>query len=114
MIFFLLSGKFLGRYFFKSEMAGDFIITLAWICPFLYLNSTLHSILNGLGRTSTGFVNNLIGIMIRIFFILVFVPRVGIQGYLWGILGNQLFVAFLNVNALKADGGLCRMDAGIH
>lgn len=114
MIFFLLSGKFLGRYFFKSEMAGDFIITLAWICPFLYLNSTLHSILNGLGRTSTGFVNNLIGIMIRIFFILVFVPRVGIQGYLWGILGNQLFVAFLNVNALKADGGFCRMDAGIH
>lgn len=114
MIFFLLSGKYLGRFFFKSEMAGDFIITLAWICPFLYLNGTLHSILNGLGRTSTGFINNLIGIMIRIFFILVFVPRVGIQGYLWGILGNQLFVAFLNVGALREDGGLYRPDARIH
>lgn len=101
--FFLLTGKYLGRFFFKSEMAGDFIITLAWICPFLYLNSTLHSILNGLGRTAAGFVNNLIGIMIRIFFILACVPRVGIQGYLWGILANQLFVAFLNVNALKEE-----------
>ena len=41
--------------------------------------------------------------MIRIFFILTFVPRFGIQGYLWGILSNQLFVAFLNVNALKEE-----------
>lgn len=105
-IFFLFAGKYLGIFFFKSEMAGDFIITLAWICPFLYLNSTLHSILNGLGRTGAGFINNLIGIMIRIFFILTCVPRVGIQGYLWGILANQLFVAFLNVNALKEEGKL--------
>ena len=102
-LFFLLTGKYLGRFFFKSEMAGDFIITLAWICPFLYLNSTLHSILNGLGKTASGFINNLIGIMIRIFFILACVPKVGIQGYLWGILANQLFVSILNINALKEE-----------
>lgn len=102
-LFFLLTGKTLGTFFFKNEMAGDFIITLAWICPFLYLNSTLHSILNGLGRTAAGFINNLIGVMIRIFFILTFVPRFGIQGYLWGILANQLFVSFLNINALKEE-----------
>ncbi len=99
--FFLLTGKFLGTFFFKSDLAGDFIITLAWICPFLYTNSTLHSILNGLGKTSTAFVNNLSGIMIRIIFILIFVPRFGIEGYLWGLLANQLFVAVLNVGALK-------------
>lgn len=102
-LFFLLTGKHLGLFFFKSEMAGDFIITLAWICPFLYLNSTLHSILNGLGKTASGFINNLIGIMIRIFFILSCVPKFGIQGYLWGILANQLFVSLLNLNALKEE-----------
>lgn len=107
-VFFLLTGKTLGTFFFKNQMAGDFIITLAWICPFLYLNSTLHSILNGLGRTAAGFINNLIGVMIRIFFILTFVPRFGIQGYLWGILSNQLFVAFLNVNALKEERKLTK------
>lgn len=101
--FFLLTGKTLGLFFFKSGMAGDFIITLAWICPFLYLNSTLHSILNGLGKTAAGFINNLIGVMIRIVFILSCVPRFGIQGYLWGILANQLFVSFLNINALKEE-----------
>jgi stage V sporulation protein B len=99
--FFLASGKALGLFFFKSSLAGDFIITLAWICPFLYLNGTLHSILNGLGRTAGAFANNLIGILIRIFFILVFVPRFGIEGYLWGILANQLFVCLLNLLALK-------------
>lgn len=107
-VFFLLTGKTLGTFFFKNPMAGDFIITLAWICPFLYLNSTLHSILNGLGRTAAGFINNLIGVMIRIFFILTFVPRFGIQGYLWGILSNQLFVAFLNINALKEERKLTK------
>lgn len=82
-------------------MAGDFIITLAWICPFLYLNGTLHSILNGLGKTSAGFFNNLTGIMIRIIFILLFVPKAGIEGYLWGLLANQLFVTLLNLRALR-------------
>ena len=100
-ILFLLFGKYLGSFFFKSELAGDFIITLAWICPFLYLNGTLHSILNGLGKTSAGFFNNLTGLMIRIIFILLCVPRVGIEGYLWGLLANQLFVTLLNLGALK-------------
>lgn len=100
-VIFLLSGKYLGNFFFKSGMAGDFIMTLAWICPFLYLNGTLHSVLNGLGKTSLAFFNNLTGVMIRIIFILIFVPQVGIEGYLWGLLANQLFVTLLNLRALK-------------
>lgn len=100
-VFFLLTGKFLGNFFFQNSMAGDFIITLAWICPFLYMNSTLHSILNGLGKTSVGFFNNLTGILIRILFILALIPHIGIQGYLWGILVNQIFVALLNLRALR-------------
>ena len=100
-VIFLLSGKFLGAFFFQSSLAGDFIITLAWICPFLYLNGTLHSILNGLGKTGPAFFNNLAGLMIRIIFILLFVPKVGIEGYLWGLLANQLFVTLLNLGILR-------------
>ena len=100
-VLFLLFGRFLGNFFFRSTLAGDFIITLAWICPFLYLNHTLHSILNGLGRTGTGFFNNLAGILIRILFVLCFVPRFGIEGYLWGLLAGQLVVCGMNVGSLK-------------
>lgn len=100
-LFFLLTGSHLGDFFFHSRMAGEFIMTLAWICPFLYLNGTLHSILNGLGRTGTGFFNNLTGLLIRILFVLVFVPVFGIRGYLWGLLAGQLIVCAMNLGSLK-------------
>ena len=100
-VLFLLFGRFLGNFFFRSTLAGDFILTLAWICPFLYLNHTLHSILNGLGRTGTGFFNNLAGILIRILFVLCFVPRFGIEGYLWGLLAGQLVVCGMNLASLQ-------------
>ena len=100
-VLFLLFGRFLGNFFFRSTLAGDFILTLAWICPFLYLNHTLHSILNGLGRTGTGFFNNLAGILIRILFVLCFVPRFGIEGYLWGLLAGQLIVCGMNLASLQ-------------
>lgn len=100
-IFFLLCGKFLGTFFFDSALAGDFMITLAWICPFLYLNATLNSILHGLGRTGITFRNNVLGIAIRILFVLLCVPVFGIQGYLWGLLANQLLVSFLCILALR-------------
>lgn len=100
-IFFLLTGRFLGLFFFHSPLAGDFLITLAWICPFLYLNGTLHSVLNGLGKTNASFIDNLIGILVRIFFILLLIPSIGIEGYLYGLLVNQLLVALLSLLTLK-------------
>lgn len=100
-VFFLLTGKFLGIFFFHSDLAGDFLVTLAWICPFLYLNGTLHSVLNGLGKTSASFTDNLIGILVRIFFILLLIPSIGIEGYMYGLLVNQLLVALLSLLSLK-------------
>ena len=50
-LFFLIFGNFLGRVLFHSSAAGSFILTLSWICPFLYTNTALTSIINGLGKT---------------------------------------------------------------
>jgi stage V sporulation protein B len=92
LVFFLLSGKFLGNFVFSNELAGSFIRTLSWICPFLYLNTTLNSILNGLGRTDITFFTGICGIFLRIAFIFFCIPSLGIQGYLFGLLCSQLFV----------------------
>jgi stage V sporulation protein B len=73
-------------------MAGDFITVLAWICPFLYLNTTLSSVLNGLGKTGITFLNGIIGLFIRIGFIAFGIPHLGIHGYLFGLLASQLFL----------------------
>ncbi|MGN0334548.1 MAG: oligosaccharide flippase family protein [Lachnospiraceae bacterium] len=100
-IFFLLYGRFLGLFFFSNELAGNLITTLAWICPFLYLNTTISSVLNGLGLTHTTFFNNMCGLLVRILFVLFAIPQVGIRGYLWGLLTSQLLLALLGVRSLK-------------
>ena len=92
LLFFLVFGNFLGEFIFSSALAGDFITVLAWICPFLYLNTTLNSVLNGLGKTNITFFNGILGLFIRIGFIFLAVPKIGIHGYLFGLLASQLFI----------------------
>lgn len=100
-LFFLFTGKLLGNLVFHNEMAGKFILILSWICPFLYLSTTLGSILHGLGKTNITFFNNLTGLSIRILFVLLFIPRFGIIAYLWGLLVSQLSICMLNLFAVK-------------
>lgn len=44
-------GPALGETFYHNADAGRFIQILSWLCPFLYLSTTMGSILNGLGKT---------------------------------------------------------------
>lgn len=91
---FLLLGNFIGTVLFHSELAGNYLKTLAWICPFLYLNATLISITNGLGKANVSFFINTIALVIRIVGVLVFIPLIGMNGYLWGLLLSQ-FLTFI-------------------
>ena len=92
-LLFLIFGRMIGHLLFASDLAGDFMITLAWICPFLYVNGSLISVLNGFGKTSTSFSINMIGLAIRIASVFFAIPAFGIQGYLLGLLISQLAVS---------------------
>lgn len=92
-LLFLIFGRMIGHLLFASDLAGDFMITLSWICPFLYVNGSLISVLNGFGKTSTSFSINMIGLAIRIASVFFAIPAFGIQGYLWGLLISQLAVS---------------------
>ena len=94
---FLVTGNFLGNFLFDNALAGTFIATLGWICPFLYLGSTLSSILHGLGFPSLTFALNLLACTIRILFVLFAVPVWGIRSYLWGILISDAVLAILAI-----------------
>ena len=91
--FFFFGGNFLGIWLFQNEMSGNFIMQLGFICPFLYLTSTLAAILNGLGRTVQTFCYNLVSICIRLLFALFAIPAFGIKGYLWGLLASQIILS---------------------
>ena len=69
----------------------------------MYLATTMGSILNGLGRTSTTFLQNIFAMAVRLAFVLFAIPRFGIMGYLWGMLVSELSLAlmcFLSVKRL--------------
>lgn len=100
MAVFLFLGNWAGTVLFNSPLAGYFITTLGFICPFLYLDTTLSSILQGLGKAGHIFVMNVICLLIRLAFVFLAVPRFGIAGYLWGLLASQLTLGILYLMCL--------------
>lgn len=88
----LLFGNWIGTFLFHSRLAGNYILTLAWICPFLYTNNTFLSILNGLGKTGLSFLFNTLSLCIRIYGVLYLIPFSSMSGYLAGFLLSQLFI----------------------
>ena len=94
---FFFFGRFLGSFIFDSAMAGSFIRTMSFLCPFLYLNITFSSILGGLGRPGLCLLHSLVSLCIRICFVIFAIPVMGIQGYLYGILLSELVLTLLNI-----------------
>ncbi|MCH1983071.1 polysaccharide biosynthesis protein [Ruminococcus sp. OA3] len=99
-------GDSLGALLFHSEEAGRYIAILSFICPFMYLSTTLASIINGLGKTTLYFIQSLAGLLLRICFVFFAIPRFGILGYLWGVLANEIILVLLSVISLHREGVL--------
>ena len=97
---FVLSGRWIGTSVFDSPLAGYFITTLGFICPFLYLDTTLSSILQGLGLAGHTFVMNVVCLLVRLAFVFLAVPQVGVRGFLWGLLVSQLTLGVLYLGCL--------------
>ena len=92
---FLLLGRTAGRLLYSSELAGSFILTLSFLCPFMYIASMLNSILNGIGKTVQTFLFSVFSLLLRLLFVFFAIPRFGIQGYLWGMLASQMLQTLL-------------------
>lgn len=91
---------FAGTILFHNTDAGLYIRTLSFICPFLYTNIALTSILNGLGKTGTTLVHSVLGILLRISFVIFAIPVLGIRGYLYGLLLSEILLSLLHIYAL--------------
>lgn len=100
---FLIFGQDLGNLVFHNQAAGIYITILSWLCPFLYLGTTLGSVLNGLGKTGVTFFNHVVAQIAVLSFVIFAVPRFGIMAYLWGNLAAELLLTFLHIWALKKE-----------
>lgn len=86
----------IGVLFFHSENAGKLLTLLAVICPFIYVSTTLSSIINGLSKTHITFRNTVSGLLVRIVFLVFVTPRYGVYGYLFGLLLSQIIISLLD------------------
>ncbi|MDD6490659.1 MAG: polysaccharide biosynthesis protein [Firmicutes bacterium] len=100
-LFFLFTGNFLGNLLYQSALAGNFIIILSFLCPLMYIASTLNSILNGLGKTGLTFLYSMISLLVRLGFVFFGIPLWGIHGYLWGLLTSQAVQTLLCMFAVR-------------
>lgn len=91
LLFFFAASDFISRQIFHTPEASNYILTLAFICPFLYSNTALISILNGLNLAGKTFLINLFSLAVRICGVLFLIPHFGILGYLWALLVSQFF-----------------------
>ena len=98
---FFLLGPYAGELLFSSPLAGTYIRSMSFICPFLYLTTTLSGILHGLGKTRFTFLCNTSGLLIRLLFVIFLVPRFGMMAYLRGLLLFSLDICLLYFLALR-------------
>lgn len=90
---FIRFGNEIGTYVLSNNEAGTYISILGILCPFIYITSTLASIINGLGHTTTTFIFNIISTLIQIFSIVIIMPEYGIMGYIGGFLLSNVLTA---------------------
>lgn len=90
-ILFFMFSDFIGEVIFHEPLAASYIRALCMLCPFMYLNGVFTGILQGLGKAMTIFFINVTSLCLRLLFVFLFIPRLGIQGYLIGVLVSQLY-----------------------
>lgn len=97
---FIIFGRDLGNSIFHNEQAGAYLIILAWLCPFIYLTTTLSSIINGLGKAHVTFANSIISSICKIGLVALLIPFYGIKGYLISLLIGQFIITALDTYAV--------------
>lgn len=100
-IFFLLFGNLIGNICFHDPAPGRYLRILAFICPFLYLSTTLNSIINGLGKNREVFLITVIGQSIKLCCLVFGVPEYGIMAYIFGLIFSQIVMTTLSCLSLR-------------
>ena len=100
-VLFVLYISRLGAIIFGESDVYTYTTLLACVCPFLYLKVSLSSILNGINKTTFTCAANITGLLIRIGFLIVLVPHIGISGYIYGLIISNFIVCLLSYVKLR-------------
>ena len=100
-------GNDIGLLFFQNKEAGTYLYQLSFLCPLIYLATTLASVLNGLGHATSNLLFTVIATIIRIGFIQLAIPRFGMSGYILGLFASYLFLTFACLHKVQQQIAFC-------
>ena len=100
-LFFFIFADFLGEKLFESTLCSLFIKTLAPLCPFLYMNTTLNGTLQGLGKMNTIFIIQVLCLSLRCLLLVLLLPSFGMLGYLYLLLFIDMLQCLLYFRAVR-------------
>ena len=90
-------GGGLGMSVYDNPDAGKYIVILAALVPIMYLDTTVDSILKGMGEQLYCMKVNILDATISLITVMILVPRMGIMGYVVCIYASECVNAALSI-----------------
>lgn len=91
---------------YNRTALGQVLFPLAFLCPFLYGQTTLHGLLNGLGEQFFLFWSSILSSLITIAVVWFFMPRYGVPAFLGGWFFSLLCNVVLSLGKLHQRTGV--------
>ncbi len=91
---------------YKDEHVGYLLAFLAPILPLMYLESIATGLLHGLGQQMSTLRYNLANSVLRIVAVWFFVPRYGLDGFLWIMIVSNLYTSLACLRRLVQVSGI--------
>ncbi|MBQ8357211.1 MAG: polysaccharide biosynthesis C-terminal domain-containing protein [Clostridia bacterium] len=95
----------LGGVLYDNAEVSHFIRALAPLVPIMYLDTATDAMLKGLGQQVYSMNVNIIDALVSVICVAIFVPRMGINGYLLTIYISEILNAALSVTRLLHISG---------
>ncbi len=103
---FLTFGSGLGISVYGNADAGKYIVILASLVPIMYLDTTVDSILKGMGEQLYCMKVNILDATLSLIIVTLLVPRMGVIGYIVCIYSSECINAALSIGKTVSVTGL--------
>lgn len=96
-------GQPIARVFFSQNIPEKIFVLLAAAVIMMYYDMIITGILNGVERQKSIMVNSIVSSVLQLAVTFVFVPKMGIYGYIYAVLGGTFLNLLMNMYSVKTQ-----------
>lgn len=104
--FYMGLGSQITEFLFANQLSGEFLARAAWIMVPLGLSNITSSILNSFNLEVRSFINNLLGGIVLLLFVVALTGLMEVYALIWGFGACMTITTVLNITMIKKHIGL--------